>query len=92
MSPEEVQAHAASLEGNYPDGATFKRSKELLLQHNATELVIELRNLNSKLDKASASSDALGKKLFWLNLALVAATTVGAVATGLHAFKAFFGS
>ena len=48
-------------------------------------------DLEKALRETSESAAALSKKVYFLNWALVAATAVGAIATAVLAYKAFYG-
>ena len=49
-----------------------------------------LKSLTVAVQNSQKTSDKLGKKLFWLNIALAFATIVGAVATSLIAYSELF--
>ena len=52
------------------------------------DLEDSLKNLSHSIDEANRENQILNKRLSWLNIALVAVTLVGAVATAIIAYKA----
>lgn len=82
--------HIQSLEGNSPASAAFQRSQAILMLEASEKLVASVDKLESTMKGASASSDRLGRRVFWLNVVIAAATLVGAIATAVVAYATLF--
>lgn len=65
---------------------TFEKAKAELDLLCATNIVNSINDLNDSIKQNSISNESISKKLFWLNIALVAATAVGAFATIVIAY------
>ena len=69
------------------NGSGYERGKAELTAKLSNDICTILGKLHSSVIAGTESSDKLGKKIFWLNIVLAFATTVGAIATVVIAFK-----
>lgn len=63
------------------NGVGYERAKAELAAKLANDVSEIFEKLNTSILASSESSDKLGKKIFWLNIVLALATSVGAIAT-----------
>jgi hypothetical protein len=70
-----------------PNGVGYERAKAELTAKLAQDIKTSLDTLNLSIVDSSRSSENLGKKIFWLNIILALATSVGAIATAFIAYK-----
>lgn len=69
------------------NGVQHERAKAELGAKLSIDICSALEQLNSSVIASTESSDKLSKKIFWLNIVLALATSVGAIATAAMAFK-----
>jgi len=79
-SPDELLKEIGAMNAG-SNAPTFEKAKAELDLLCATNVVNSINDLNSSIKQNSISNESISKKLFWLNIALIAATAVGAVAT-----------
>lgn len=70
-----------------PGTQVHEQQKAAIIVRCTEDIESSLRSLQAQLNENSESSDRLGKKIFWLNVVLTIATGLGALATGIIAFK-----
>lgn len=90
MTPLEKQSHLASIAGNQAGSNAFEQSKAVLMQSNAEQLITGLDQLEHTITESSKESGRLGTRVFWLNIIITIATAIGAIATVVQAYVAFF--
>jgi len=69
------------------NGIQHERAKAELIAKLSSEICTSLGALNSAMKSSAKSNDQLGKKVFWLNIILTFATSIGAFATVVIACK-----
>lgn len=69
------------------NGVGHERGKAELIAKISNDMCFSLEKLNSSVEASVVSSNKLSKKIFWLNIVLAIATTVGAIATVVIAYK-----
>jgi len=72
-----------------PESRNFHIYQASLQVKCVEDIEAALRDMTDAQKKASASQDKLSARVFWLNLALLLATAIGAVATGVQAWVVF---
>lgn len=82
---ELLKAIGASHAGS--NAPPFERAKAELDLKCSNNIVASLTELNNSIKQNSISNETVARKIFWLNIALIAATAVGAVATVVLACK-----
>ncbi len=70
-----------------PNGIQHERAKAELAAKLTCEVCAALESLDLSIKSSTESNDKLGKKVFWLNIVLALATSVGAIATVVMAFN-----
>ena len=65
-------------EGSLPCSIVFEQTKVAILVNATEDLEKSAAALAKTIETAAAASDRLGRKVFWLNVVLAAATVVGA--------------
>jgi hypothetical protein len=69
------------------NGTPHERAKAELAAKLTSEVCAALESLDSSMRSSAKSNDTLGRKVFWLNIVLTFATSVGAIATVVMAVK-----
>jgi hypothetical protein len=64
-----------------------EQQKVAILVRIGEDLEAGMDRLRQSIDQAASSSESLGRRVFWLNLVLIVATTVGAFAALWSAFS-----
>ncbi len=85
---EEFSGHTShnTLEGEQYTAAIIVKSSADI-QSAASEIRESVDQFRAVAENIGESSDRLSKKLLWLNIVLMCATVIGAVATAILAFK-----
>lgn len=87
MTDEEIREFVSKK--NYINEPIVTFAWRVLKDRNHLRTQEKIEELTKVINKASESSDSLGNRLWVLNLILVVATAVGAIATALIAWKTF---
>ncbi len=74
-------------EGAQPGGVTYAKRQMELIVACVEDVENAVLKLDGSIKRSSDLSDQLGRKLFWLNVILTAATVLGAVATFVQVIK-----
>ncbi|TKB07029.1 hypothetical protein [Desulforhopalus sp. IMCC35007] len=69
------------------NGTQHERAKAELAAKLSSEICESLENLKLSMKESAESNDKLSKRVFGLNIVLAIATSVGAIATLMMAFK-----
>ena len=69
-----------------PSSTVHEQQKMAIIVRCTQDLEESLKNLEESMIKSSESTNKLSNRLFWLEILLVAATIVGAIATAKIAF------
>ena len=62
-------------------GNKYEEAKAELMAKCSNEISVAVNILNKSIQKSTESQDQLSKRIFWLNVILTIATTIGAIAT-----------
>ena len=73
--------------GCEPGSKAFEQIRAAITVACAADIETVLARLQSAVEESSKASESLGRKVFWLNVVLTAATVVIAVGTCVMAFK-----